>query len=136
MNFMRYKPKHYAEALCDILDSADKDRLNDILEGFIELVAENGDIGRMDEIVDIFGEEFDRREGVVKAKVFSSHVIDRDMISVLKEHVASRTDALHVDIDQEIDEDVLGGMILSYGDKIMDASLRKDIKEMGERIRS
>ncbi len=131
---MKFKSKQYAEALYELLEFAPEEKTSEVLEKFVETMFENGDFGKMDEILEIFGKEWDRKEGVVGAKIVTAYEISEEAVEVLREYIISRTGASRVDVRNEIDEEILGGAIVEYEDKVLDASLKKDIKELKELI--
>ncbi len=133
---MRSSPKHYAEALCEVLDAVEEDQVPEVLDKFVEVVAENGDIKKMEDILVDFGKEWDKREGLVEAKLTTAHKTSEDLIRALEDHIKLKTGASRVELEHEVDEAILGGAVVEYKDKVLDLSLKKDIKELREAMRS
>ena len=133
---MKPSPKEYAEALCEILDEVSEDGVSEVLKVFAETLVRNGDAKRSEDILKTFSKEWDRKNGVIKIEVVTSYDLSDDVIEKLRKYISLATKAQKVEFIYKIDSSILGGIVLNYEDKILNASLKKDIKNLKEAIRS
>lgn len=131
---MKFSPKQYSDALYELLEIANEEQVSDVLKEFIKLLDQNGDIKKIDQILDIFESDWDKKEGVVKAEVTSVYGLSDELIDVLKNYVSSKTDAKSINFQYKEDEELLGGLVLRYQDKVLDLSLKKNLGDLKESI--
>ncbi len=131
---MKFSPKQYSDALYELLEMANEEQVSDVLKEFIKLLDQNGDIKKIDQILDIFESDWDKKEGVVKAEVTSVYGLSDELIDVLKNYVSSKTDAKSINFQYKEDEELLGGLVLRYQDKVLDLSLKKNLGDLKESI--
>lgn len=129
---MKFSPKQYAEALNELLEMANEDQVSDVLKEFSKLLIENGDFKKIDEILEIFKSDWDKKRGVIEAEVTSVYDLSDEVVNVLKKYVSLRTDASSVSFNYKEDKEILGGLVVKYQDKILDLSLKKNINDLKE----
>lgn len=133
---MKFSPKQYADALYELLEIASEDQVHDVLKEFSKLLIENGDFKKIDQILDIFISEWDKKRGVVKAEVTSVYDLSDELVNLLKKYVSLRTDASSVNFDYKENKEILGGLVVKYQDKVLDLSLKKNIKDLKDCIKN
>jgi len=77
--------------------------------------------------------EYDRlaneRVGLTKAQVRTASPLRQDQLGRLKRALSSRTDR-RVELEVEIDETLLGGVVAQVGDLVFDGSLRSQLEQL------
>ena len=132
---MEWTPKQYAQALYKILENTDSKYTNQVIDTFSKTVAENNDLDKIDSIIENFQKIWDGEKGIIEAKVVSVHELNEGLIEVLKDYIKTITGASEVYIIQKIDENILGGVVIKYKDKILDASLKRDLENLRKQMK-
>lgn len=132
---MKFSSKQYAEALYELLEMATEDQFSDVLKEFARFLVENGDYVKIDEILKIFAEDWDKKRGIIKAEVTSVYDLSHEVSNVLKNYISSKTNASSVNFQYKEDKEILGGLVLKYQDKELDLSLKKSINDLKECIK-
>jgi F-type H+-transporting ATPase subunit delta len=104
-------------------------KVNELSLQFFYLIIENGRESVFREIVKRFVILYDQLKGVEVAKVVSAVELDSitmDKISSLVHKISGKT----VELEQTIDESLIGGYILKLGDIQFDASIKNNIKRL------
>jgi F-type H+-transporting ATPase subunit delta len=131
---MKFSPKQYADALYELLETTSEEQVSDVLREFTKLLDKNGDLNKIDQILDIFESDWDKKEGFVKAEVSSAYRLSDEVIDVLKKYVSLKTKAKSINFQYKEDEEMLGGLVLRYQDKVLDLSLKKNLSDLKESI--
>ncbi|HIA76456.1 MAG TPA: ATP synthase F1 subunit delta [Dehalococcoidia bacterium] len=81
------------------------------------------------DVIDAYKIFLNQLKGRVNAKVISSSKLTAEQEREIKSILQSRF-SKDVEMDIEIDEDILGGLIIKIGSKMIDASLLSRLKSM------
>jgi len=95
-------------------------RLSGDAENFVRVLADNGRLDVLDEIRAQFEALKNEREGVVEAEMDESQLVD--LVARLEKHTGKKVKA-HV----AIDKDLIGGVKVVLGDKVIDGSARAQL---------
>jgi F-type H+-transporting ATPase subunit delta len=131
MNILSQK---YAVGLYELAEKTDKNEINGKLKDFVNFIIENKDHGKIEEIVNEFSKIWDKNIKELKVSVSSVHKLSNDSKDIIIEYLKERTNSDKIDFIENIDESVIGGVILRYGDKIIDASLKNNLNNLKNNI--
>jgi F-type H+-transporting ATPase subunit delta len=117
------------DAKKDFIDKVFKGKLSETMTNFMKVLIDND---RQSCIVDIYHAVVESMDDVYKRQrvtVISSVVLDPSLKNKL---LAKLKDILKKDIilNEEIDKEILGGIIIKIGDTVIDGSLVKDLKNI------
>lgn len=127
---MKITTKKYAQALLDSVSEKKQSEIEKIVGGFINALAANNDIKRLDKIIVDFENLWNKKEGIIEAEVKSAHILERDALTVIKKYLEKITGLKKIEIFNKVDKNVLGGVVIKYGDKVLDNSIRARILDL------
>jgi F-type H+-transporting ATPase subunit delta len=88
---------------------------------------------RREPLLDNIVEEFDRYKDVnenrVQARVVSAKKLDADLLEALRSALEQRT-RKSVILSETIDPEVLGGLRVNVGDRVIDGTVRRSLQDM------
>jgi len=103
---------------------------NEVAQNFFATVADNGRLGKIDGIFKAFEKLMSAHRGEVVCEVVTAKAIDeatlKEVTGALQGFIKSN-EKLHV--STKVDPSILGGMIVSIGDKYVDMSVATKIKQ-------
>ena len=128
-------PKFSAAEVGDLLMSLTGESDNGELASFVAILAANERLGVLGEIRAIFDELRSAEAGVQDAVVLSAFPIDaaqlKALTSELEAHFGSRL-APRVDVDPAL----IGGVKVTIGDQVLDASVRGKLEAMASALKN
>ena len=128
-------PRLSIRRLTDLFVSLMGEPNNRELTSFISLLAENERFDVLTEVRDIYEELKNAAEGVKKAVIVSAYPIAEmqleQLVQRLEAHFGSRLQP-HV----EVDASLIGGMRVSVGDQVLDASIRGKLDTMAAALKN
>ncbi len=127
---MKISAKQYAIALYEVVNNKKTSEVKSVIKGFIETVASNNDFSKTDKIINEFAAIWNREQGIVEAEVVSARALDKPTVKWLQDYIASLSRARAVAMDEIVDKSLLGGVVVKYGDKILDGSLKTKLNEL------
>ena len=129
---MKISNKQYALALFGGIKNSNKTKIKQIINEFVELLVVNNDISKADKIINEFNNVWNKEQGIIEAEIKSARSLDSSVVKFLQKYIKEISKAKNVEVDKSEDKSLLGGVVVKYGDKVMDGSLRTRLKELKE----
>ncbi|KAH6824529.1 delta subunit of Mt ATP synthase [Perilla frutescens var. hirtella] len=122
-----------AKAITDICNQA---KFSDITKNFMAVVAEAGRLGHLERMVQRFSELTMAHRGEVKVTVTTVIPLpaeeEKELIETLQDILGQGKKAK---VDQKIDPSILGGLVVEFGQKVFDMSIRTRARQMERFLR-
>lgn len=127
--------KDYATSLIRATKSKTEKEIKSVINNFVDLLIQNNDMSRTSKILDIFSTLWNKENNIVEAEIIAARKLDQGAIDSLGNFIIKLSGAKKVKIAEKINEDILGGAIIRYEDKIIDKSLKTKIKNLSNSIK-
>ena len=111
------------------------DVLNEQGKNFVKLLVENGRLGLMAEIASAFEEYKAESEARVEAEVTSAFDLNDKQKNDIAAALKKRT-GRDVTVSVNIDESLLGGVIIKAGDLVIDGSVSGQLEKLNSALRN
>jgi F-type H+-transporting ATPase subunit delta len=131
---MKITPKQYALSLYELIEEVDPSNVQDVLKNFIVFLAKNNDLRLADKIISELENVWNDKEGIADIEVTATQKLDEEMVGLLKEYAIKWLNKKEININQKIDDQILGGIILKHKDMVIDGSLRKKIVNLKQEL--
>ncbi len=115
-----------------VLDNALSDA-HQLVKNFVGLMNSRGRLGILPETLEAFEVLLDEKLGKVEADLTVAQKLDDDALERVRSRVgkAFGRDAV---VHQYVDPEIIGGLVLKVGDQVIDASVRRQLEAMRERL--
>lgn len=110
-----------------ILEKLDADR---IFNNFCQLLADRNRLGELPGIAEWYGILLDNAKGLMRGKVITAIALSPEKRENLKDALQKKANR-QMELQFEVDPDILGGLVLAVGDKVLDTSLRAQLGALG-----
>lgn len=132
---MRIKSAQYAASLYESAKGKEKSEIRKIVKNFAFVLKENNDIHKAKDIIKDFSVVWNKKNGIAEAALASAGEITQKERKGIEEHVKRSVKAEKINIKSELDKNLLGGFVLVYEDKVIDASLRSRLSSLKEALK-
>ncbi|MBM3503616.1 MAG: F0F1 ATP synthase subunit delta [Alphaproteobacteria bacterium] len=102
---------------------------NDLTRRFVGLVAQNRRLFALSDIVRDFGRLLAHHRGEQSGEVVSAQPLADDQLAAIKKQLAGLLGS-EVRLSAKVDPNLLGGLIVKIGSRMMDASLRTKLQRL------
>ena len=109
------------------------DRLSDTGRNFVKVVGEYGRFALLPDISERFAEERAAREGRNHVQVTSAFKLSKPQRKTIVEAMEKRL-GTKVTLDCEVDDSLIGGVVIRAGDLVIDASLRGRLDQLAQTL--
>ena len=100
---------------------------------FLHLMNDRDRLGRLPEVLDAFEHLLDEKYGKIEADVTVAERLDEAQLAHVRDRVG-RALGKEAVVHQYVDPNIIGGMVLRVGDRVVDASVRRQLDAMRERL--
>lgn len=117
----------------EMLDKVFKGKLDPELLNFLKVLSDKMRMASYEGIVHEYKKLVDKKDGFAKGVVYSAVAIPEDKLESLEKETGK---LLHktIKLENEIDEDLIGGVKIYISGKLIDASIRRSLDDLKERI--
>lgn len=127
---MKISSRQYALSLYESVKDKSDMHIKQTIKEFAAILFKNRDIKIADDIIKNFIKICDDKDGLVNARVVVAEKLDTAMAGLLENYIVKIAQAKKVNIIEEIDKSILGGVVINYGDNVLDGSLRTKLNEL------
>lgn len=117
-----------------VLQRITGDQVNPLLRNFLMLLVDRGRILFLQGIGQQYLVLLRKLNQTVLAEVTSAHPLTEAQQNTLTEKVKAMTNARSVEIAATVDPNLLGGVIIKVGSRVVDASLRGQLRRIGMKL--
>lgn len=131
---MKITPKQYAQSLFEALNGKQAPQVKAAIKNFITILAVNHDLAKADKIIASFIKIWNMENEIADANITTAKPLSSTMVKMLNKYVKNISQAKQVELSQSIDKNILGGVIIRYGDRVIDSSLKMQLSELKEKL--
>jgi F-type H+-transporting ATPase subunit delta len=128
-------PAQTAERLASSLIELCGDDFGEDQRNFIRVLAENKRLSLLPEISALFEHLKDEQQRSVDVKVISAYALDASAEQTLAQVLSKKLER-EVKVETEVDESLIGGVLIRAGDLVIDGSVRGRLNKLSEAMNS
>lgn len=119
------------EARRKMLENVFRGKRTDLFVDGLQVMNRKGRLGLISAVAEAYRLERDKLRNRTEVRVKSASPLTDELRIKLKEAASQRT-GCDVDLVEEVDESLIGGLVLQIGDEKLDASVSTRLKRLGE----
>ncbi|MCL2051399.1 MAG: ATP synthase F1 subunit delta [Lachnospiraceae bacterium] len=127
-------PKILKEAKIEMLDNVFKGRVSAEMTGFLELLIVKDRFIDLNAIYDEFTAMVKDYLGIGTAFVTTAFLMNEIQKSQVKERLLSVTEFKEMEVNYDVDEKIIGGMVIRIGDRIVDSSIATNLSNLRKQL--
>lgn len=117
-----------------VIDRIAGEEMHPMMRNFLRLLVDKGRILFVEGIGKRYLTELRELNQTVLAEVTSALPLSEAQQQTVREKVKAMTNAREVELETKIDSDLIGGVIIKVGSRVIDASLRGQLRRLGIRL--
>ena len=120
-------PKVLKEDKLEVLEAVFKGRVSEELVGFLHLIVSKDRYGEIDSILDYFIDEVKQVKGIGVAYVATALDLSEAKKKEVEQKLLSTTSFTRMEMHYQVDESLIGGMVIRIGDRVVYSSIRSKL---------
>jgi F-type H+-transporting ATPase subunit delta len=117
-----------------IVKAVAQDNIGQLTNAFIQLLIGKGREGALPEITTSFIQQYKEVKKIHTVKLTTAFPVSDDVKKSFVDHIRSTTEMQNIELETFVKEDIIGGFVLQTGDKLVDASVAYDLKEIARQF--
>ena len=117
------------QQLDGIMAIAEKAKLQQLTGNFLGVVAQNGRLALLPNIIEGFQEALRKRRGEIEAKVETAYALTPAQTDALQKELTKAMGS-NVTLNVSVNEGLLGGMVVTVGSRMIDDSVRNKLERL------
>jgi len=105
-----------------------------LTNSFIQLLINKGRESALPEIAAAFIQQYKEVKKIFTVRLTTAHPLSDDIKKAFVDHIKSTTEMQNIELETIVKEDIIGGFVLQTGDKLVDASVAYDLKEIARQF--
>jgi F-type H+-transporting ATPase subunit delta len=110
-------------------------KLGSVTTNFLLIVARNRRVKYLDEIINAFQTKIAEEKGELKAIVTSAEKLSDEQVKQLESELSKKTGKA-VQIQEHVEPDIIGGLIVKIGSKMVDYSVRSRLNKLKNQMKA
>lgn len=127
-------PRILKEEKEEVLDRVFKDKVSDELVGFLHLIIQKDRYSDLDAILDYFIDEIKKKKGIGVAYVTTAIVLSDEKRKEVEEKLLETTSFHQMEMHYQVDDTLIGGMVIRIGDRVVDSSIATKLNEIKRQL--
>lgn len=123
-------PKILKEEKLKVLGNVFSGRMSKELLGFLHLVVTKDRYGEIDAILDFFVNKVKEQKRIGIAYVTTAISLNETQKKEIEEKLLATTSFVKMEMHYRVDEDLIGGMVIRIGDRVVDSSVKTKLFEL------
>ena len=133
VNLLR-SPVIKSDAKGKIVAAVAGDNTGILVSSFIKLLIQKGREGALPEITHAFVEQYKVYKNIYSIKLTTATPVSEELKNEIVNHIKATTEMKNIELETEVKEDIIGGFVLQAGDKLVDASISYDLKQIARQF--
>jgi F-type H+-transporting ATPase subunit delta len=133
VNLLR-SPVVKADTKIKIIKAITTGKITEITDGFITLLIRKTRESNLPEILTAFISQYKQHKNIHTVNLTTAVSITDSVRKVILEQVKKASGFDKIELDEKINEDIIGGFVLQLGDKLVDASIAYDLKAIAKQF--
>src|SRR5258705_7722873 len=117
-----------------IVGAVTKGHVGEITTAFIQLMIRKSRESYLPEVVTAFIKQYKVNKNIYTRKLTSASAVSEEMKSAIVKPIHATTGMQNIELEVGVNEDLIGGFILQAGDKLIDASIAYNLKNIAKQF--
>lgn len=127
-------PKILKEEKALVIKNIFKDRVSDEIIGFLELLIVKDRFLEFEAIYDYFVSAVKASLGIGVAFVTTTDLLNEIQKAEIMERLIAVTEFKKVEMNFDVDETLIGGMVIRIGDRVVDSSVKTNLSNLKKKL--
>ena len=118
----------------DVISTIFKDELTQEVYNFLRIIIDRGRESYLEDIINIYSTLVDDVENKVDGVAITAIPMEKADLLKLEENL-SKSSGKNVQLENQVDPEIIGGVLVKIGDKVIDGTIKSRLALMQEKMR-
>lgn len=117
-----------------IVDAVIKDKVNELTDAFTHLLVRKGRESHLPEIITAFVNQYKEYKHIYSVKLTTATPLSEELKAAIVKQIQSVSEMQNIELETAVKPELIGGFLLQAGDKLVDASISYDLREIAKQF--
>ena len=117
-----------------IIDAITGSKVSELTIAFIKLLVRKHRESNLPEVITAFIHQYKEHKQIYTVKLTTAAPISDDLKSAIVKQIQSVSEMQNIELETAVKPELIGGFVLQAGDKLVDASIAYDLKEIAKQF--
>ena len=117
-----------------IVEAVTKGHVGEITTAFIRLMIRKSSESYLPVVVSAFITQYKVNKNIFTIKLTTASGLSEELKNAIVKQIRSTTNMQNIELETGVNEDLIGGFVLQAGDKLIDASIVYDLKNIAKQF--
>ncbi len=117
-----------------IVEAVTKGHIGEITNGFIRLMIRKSRESYLPEVVTAFIKQYKVNKNIYTVRLTTATVLSDELKNAIMKQIRDTTPMQQIELEAGVNKDLIGGFVLQAGDKLIDASIAYDLKNIAKQF--
>jgi len=117
-----------------VVEAIIKGNVSDITALFVRLLIAKGRENNLPEIITAFINQYKQYKNIYTVKLATAAPLNDDLKNAIIDQIRKTSEMKDIELETTVNEDLIGGFVLQAGDKLIDASVAYDLKQIARQF--
>lgn len=134
LNLLR-SPVIKGDTKTKIVNAVTTGKISELTDAFIKLLIAKGRESNLPEVIAAFIDQYKKIKNIHTVKLTTAtEVSDTVKNSIVAQIKSTSSDMQNIELETTVDPSIIGGFVLQTGDKMIDASIAYDLREVAKQF--
>jgi len=127
---MKITATQYAKSLCELTAGKTEREIDGVIANFLKVLIKKRHLKIAKKVIAKFAEISNQEQGIVEVEAISREKLSDELRMQVSTYVSIKYQAKEVVLNNKIDLNIKGGIIIKVGDEILDGSVARQLQEL------
>ena len=117
-----------------IIDAVTKGNISELTAAFNKLLVSKGRESNLPEVISSFIHQYKEQKGIQIATLTTAAPVSDEVKNAIVEQIKRTSNIQYIELETKVNEKIIGGFVLQVGDKLVDASVSYDLREIARQF--
>jgi len=117
-----------------VVEAILKGNVSEVTALFVRLLIAKGRESNLPEIITAFIDQYKEYKNIYTVNLTTATPLNDDLKNAIIDQIRKTSEMQNIELESTVNEDLIGGFVLQAGDKLIDASVAYDLKQIARQF--
>lgn len=123
-----------ADKKMKIINAVVKDNISPLTSAFIQLLITKSRESNLAEVITAFIQQYKKLKNIHTVTLTTAVPVSDSVKNAIVDQIKKTSDMQNIELETKVNADIIGGFVIQAGDKMIDASIAYDLKEISRQF--
>jgi len=117
-----------------VIEAVTTGKIGELTDAFIRLLVNKSRESNLPEVITAFINQYKKIKNIHTVKLTTAAPVSDAVKNAIIAQIKQTSDIQNIDLEMKVDPDIIGGFVLQTGDKLIDASISYDLRQVARQF--